>query len=74
MDDSEGLKVAVAAAIEGGKVALRLLSNNGSVGWKGLREAVPEGAVTVQDAVVGVIKRFRPDDAILAALAWDLRL
>ncbi len=36
------------------------------MGWKGLREAVPEGALAVQEAIIKVIKDRRPEDAVLA--------
>jgi myo-inositol-1(or 4)-monophosphatase len=66
LEDSEGLAIAVEAALAGGKVAFERLKEPGFHAWKRLRDPVPEGVLAVQEAILEVLRRERPEDGILA--------
>ncbi len=66
MDDAEGLDIAIEAALAGGKVAIKRLGDPGFHQWKRARDVMPEAALAVQDAILEVLKRRRPEDGVLA--------
>ncbi|MDE3102425.1 MAG: inositol monophosphatase [Chloroflexota bacterium] len=66
MDDAEAIEVAGRAAFRGGRVALARLGEPGYVRWKGHRDIAAGSAVDVQEAILAVLRKECPDDAILA--------
>jgi myo-inositol-1(or 4)-monophosphatase len=66
VDDAQALEIATRAAFRSGRIALARLGDPGYLTWKGQRDVVSGAAVDVQNAIVEVLRRECPDDAILA--------
>jgi myo-inositol-1(or 4)-monophosphatase len=66
MDDAARLEVAIRAAREGGRVALEYLGNPLHIRLKGRRDLTLGSIERVQDAVLDVLRREVPDEAVLA--------
>jgi myo-inositol-1(or 4)-monophosphatase len=65
MDDAGALELAKRAAFRGGRVALAKLGAPGYLTWKGQRDLVTGATLEVQEAIVSVLQKECPDDAIL---------
>ena len=65
MDDAGALELARRAAFRGGRVALAKLGAPGYLTWKGQRDLVTGATLEVQEAIVSVLQKECPDDAIL---------
>jgi myo-inositol-1(or 4)-monophosphatase len=66
VDDNDALEVAVAAAREGGRLALARLGDPGYLRWKGHRDVVTGASIEVQNAILSAIRAEFPDHGILA--------
>ena len=65
-DLQRALEVAARAARKGGEIAKARLTDPGYLKWKGLRDAVSEATLEVQEAIVSSIQTDFPEDGILA--------
>lgn len=65
MDDQAALEIATRAAFRGGRMALARAGDPGYLSWKGHRDVVSGATMDVQEAIVSVLRRECPDDAIL---------
>ena len=66
MDDREAKDLATRAAFRAGRVAIARLGQPGYLKWKGLRDVVSESTLEVQDAIVSMLQKEAPGDAILS--------
>jgi myo-inositol-1(or 4)-monophosphatase len=66
MEDAESQEIAGRAAFRAGRVALARLGDPGYLRWKGQRDVVSGSVMAVQEAILSVLQKECPGDAILA--------
>lgn len=65
MEDKEAQELAARAAFRAGRLAMARLGDPGYLTWKGHRDVVSGASLEVQEAIVSILQREAPGDAIL---------